>query len=124
MTKKNSLKLVPYETSRPWVKDLPREEWPEVTKLAEYASEYDESRFEWRPNDPFEATLTLDHLERGRSAARFWFRDEEGTRYPVFGQGLVDMLSRVTLDHGVVRGRWIAVKRGANYGIELLEEVA
>jgi hypothetical protein len=118
--KKNNLKLVPYETSRRYVPDLPREEWPEVTKLAEYAG-YGESRYDWRPNEPFEATLTLERLERGRSAARFWFVDEEGTRYPFFGQGLVEMLSQVTLDHGVVRGTWIAVKRGANYGIELLE---
>lgn len=123
MTKKNNLKLVPYETTRPWVQGVPREEWPEVTKLAEYAG-FGESRYDWRPNDPFEATLTLDHLERGRSAARFWFVDEEGTRYPVFGQGLVDMLAQVTLDHGTVRGRWIAVKRGANYGIELVEAIA
>lgn len=124
MTKKNNLKLVPYETSRPWVQGVPREEWPEVTKLAEYAVSDGSPRYDWRPNEPFTATLTLDRLERGRSAARFWFVDEAGTRYPVFGQGLVDMLTQVTLDHGTVRGRWIAVKRGANYGIELLEEVA
>lgn len=120
MTKKNSLKLVPYETTRPWVQGLAREEWPEVTKLAEYASSY-AGHYDWRPNEPFTATLTLDRLERGRSAARFWFVDEAGTQYPFFGQGLVDMLSRVTLDHGKVHGTWIAVKRGANYGIELLE---
>ncbi|WP_217181628.1 hypothetical protein [Streptomyces sp. AC495_CC817] len=121
MTKTNNLRLVPYETSRPWVEGVPREEWPEVTKLAEYAG-LNESRYDWRPNEPFEATLTLERLERGRSAARFWFVDERGTRYPFFGQGLVDMLSRVILDHGRVRGTWIAVKRGANYGLELLEE--
>ena len=113
MTKKNSLKEVPYQTSKRWN----GHEQIERTRLMEYA-EY--GTIDWRPNEPFTATLRLDRLERGRSAARFWFIDEEGTEYPFFGQGLVEMLSRVMLDHGVVTGTWIAVKRGANYGLELL----
>ena len=118
MTKRNSLKEVPFTTQRRYVPDLPREEWPKVTYLMEYVSGY-EKGVEWRTNEPFTATLTLQRLERGRSAARFWFSDEDGTEYPFFGQGLTEMLSQVTLDHGVVTGTWIAVKRGANYGIEL-----
>jgi hypothetical protein len=121
VAKSNNLKEVPYGTSSRWVPDLPREEWPRVTRLMEYVSGYG-TTVEWRPNEPFLATLKLERLERGRSAARFWFSDPEGTEYPFFGQGLTEMLQKVTLDHGVVTGVWIAVKRGANYGIELYED--
>ena len=77
---------------------------------------------DWRPNEPFEATLTIRELERGRSAARFWFEDEKTmTRYPFFGQTLVDMLSASEMKNGKVHGKWIVVKKGANYGIELYQ---
>jgi len=77
---------------------------------------------EWRDNDPFEATLKIVRLERGRSAARFWFRDETNLiEYPFFGQTLVDMLSQSTMVNGVVTGTWIVVKKGANYGIEMYQ---
>jgi hypothetical protein len=77
-------------------------------------------RIEWRDNVPFEATLTIRNLERGRSAARFWFEDVDNqVRYPFFGQTLVDMLSESVMDHGKVTGTWIVVKKGSNYGIEL-----
>lgn len=79
-----------------------------------------DTSIEWRDNEPFEATLTIRNLERGRSAARFWFEDEATkTRYPFFGQTLVDMLSESVMDHGKVHGTWIVVKKGSNYGIEL-----
>ena len=130
MAKKNSLKLVPFGTrtisiGRYGEEGFRREEraclleytWGEVGQ--------DSSSVTWRANEPFTATLRLDRLERGRSAARFWFVDETtNTEYPFFGQGLVEMLSRVDLTKGVVTGTWIAVKRGANYGIELLEVTA
>jgi len=75
---------------------------------------------DWRPNDPFFAELTILHLERGRSAARFWFEDEAThTLYPFFGQTLVDMLRESDMIKGKVKGTWIVVKKGANYGIEL-----
>lgn len=118
MAKKNSLKEVPYGTRFRWV---PNGENFEGRALLEYVGGW-EKDIEWRPNIPFTATLKLDSLERGRSAARFWFEDlDTGTQYPFFGQGLTEMLSKVTLVNGVVTGRWIAVKRGANYGIELYE---
>lgn len=121
MAKSNSLKLAPYsnESVRPdgaaWSS---RDEWPVKRVLQEYTNTYNHDAYTWEPNEPFEATLTLSHLERGRSAARFWW-DSEDSRYPMFGQGLTDMLKAVVLDHGTVTGKWIVVKRGANYGIEL-----
>lgn len=119
MAKKNSLKEVPYTMVRRFAgRDVNNEQtWETYRKLDEYPSDYN-GNTEWLPNEPFEATLTLIELERGRSAARFWWKDQEGTHYPMFGQGIVEMLLGKTLDHGVVSGTWIAVKRGANYGIE------
>lgn len=113
MAKKNSLKLVPYGTR--WYDGAHR-------ALLEYVGGW-EKDVEWLPNEPFTATLRINNLERGRSAARFWFVDERyGVHYPFFGQGLTEMLGKVTMVDGVVTGKWIAVKRGANYGIELYEE--
>lgn len=130
MTKTNSLKLVPYATEWHW--DFDKREKVRYRTLLEYTygkpgeqivtgyGQHGEP-IEWLANEPFTKTLRIERLERGRSAARFWFVDEEGTHYPFFGQGLVDMLSAVTMEHGVVTDTWIAVKRGANYGIERYE---
>lgn len=120
MPKKNSLTEVPYRMERhcpnaPWEEVPHWEEWP-VKKTMQA---YPEREVFWEPNEPFEATLTLIHLERGRSAARFWWESTESTLYPMFGQSLVEMLGKLTLDRGTATGTWIAVKRGANYGIEL-----
>lgn len=129
MTKTNSLKLVPYGLEWHWGNG--KQQRAQYRTLLEYThgrpgeqktTYYGPgSEIEWLPNDPFTKTLRIDYLERGRSAARFWFVDEENTHYPFFGQGLVDMLSAVTMDHGIVTDTWIAVKRGANYGIERYE---
>jgi len=120
MAKKNSLELVPYGVRGNWNPAIG--EYENYRSLLEYVGGW-EKGVEWRDNKPFIATLKINNLERGRSAARFWFVDQDtGTHYPFFGQGLVDMLSKVSLRHGVVTGKWIAVKRGANYGIELYED--
>lgn len=130
-TKTNSLNLVPFSTRRFQVVGKPWEEWPMQRVMLEYTygkpgeqtrEGYGSSArpIDWRPNESFVDTLTMERLERGRSAARFWFIGSDGTHYPFFGQGLVDMLKRVELVKGSVYGRFIAVKRGANYGIELV----
>ena len=128
MTKKNSLKLVPYADVFKWS----AEGRTSVRRLLEYtygapgeqtSTGYGDngSRIDWRPNEPFHAILRIDRLERGRSAARFWFVDTDSAiEYPFFGQGLVEMLSKAVMQNGLVEGTWIAVKRGANYGIEML----
>jgi hypothetical protein len=75
----------------------------------------------WRPATPFHATLRLDRLERGRSAATFiWKDDATGAEYPMFGQWLCNAIQKGDLIKGVVTGRWGYAKRGANYSIELL----
>jgi hypothetical protein len=119
MAKTNSLKEVPYGTKRLRVgKDLV--EYPTLLEYTYGSPEYPSAGVTYKDNLPFEATLKIVSLERGRSAARFWFQDiDTGTYYPFFGQTLVDMLERTVADHGVVEGTWIAVKKGSNYGIEL-----
>jgi len=73
----------------------------------------------WRLLEPFDASMTVLNVERGRSAARFWLVDDGGFRYPMF---LTDMLT-LLLNYGVMAGGrtpricWGATKRGANYGI-------
>lgn len=76
---------------------------------------------DWRPNDPFDAVLTVRSLETGRSAVRFWLEDETTkTKYPMFGHTLVDVLteSKSLGLGGRIGGTWIVVKKGANYGVE------
>lgn len=103
---------------------------PAKSKVAEapYAADgsllhYAETRYgpqpEWRPNDPFTATLWLAETRRGRSAAYFIWRSGDGREYPMF---ISDMLllvqSGVTIKPGgSVSTRWMVTKRGANYGI-------
>ena len=139
MAKTNSLKVAPY--SRRVVRDWDAERLPDgsapIAFDGMHLMEYTTGRpgeqltdgwgqnanpIDWRANDPFDATLRIVRLERGRSAARFWFRDETNLiEYPFFGQTLVDMLSASTMVNGVVSGTWIVVKKGANYGIELYQ---
>lgn len=131
--KTNTLKLVPFAMRRIQVEGVPYEDWPLHPVMLEYTygkpgeqptDDYGRysNAIDWRPNEPFSDTLTLDRLERGRSAARFWFVGSDGTHYPFFGQGFVDALKRTTSTSGAVHGTFIAVKRGANYGLELVSE--
>lgn len=125
----NSLQLAPFAKTRRW--NRVTKQWREVTTMLEYTSGKPGDQkllrgetIDWRPNEPFIETLQLDRLERGRSAARFWFVGSDGTEYPFFGQGMVEMLNQVFLNRGLATGTWIAVKRGANYGLELFKEDA
>lgn len=75
---------------------------------------------DWRPNDPFTASLRIVGTERGRSAARFVAEDTEtGCRYPMFMTEMLAIIQTATIDRGVITGTWIGCKRGANYGIRL-----
>lgn len=81
---------------------------------------------EWRDNVPVEMVLQLAGIERGRSAARFvWTQLSNGATFPMF---MIDMAELVMMNGqrieagGLVLGKWIVKKRGANYGIALLSE--
>ncbi|WP_179377834.1 hypothetical protein [Rhodococcus sp. ACS1] len=75
------------------------------------------------PNTPFEATLEVVGIERGRSAARFRLNnvDTEAT-YPMFMTDMLHMVQTATIDAGRIRGTWMAQKRGTNYGVKLVSQ--
>jgi len=88
--------------------------------LASYV--YPGNDVEWRPNDPFEATLELVHSSRGRSSAVYIYRDiATNIRYPLFLSSVEFMLRHATIKAGQVTGVWQVVKRGQNYGLDMLE---
>lgn len=117
MAKKNSLKEVPFEESWVYEGDVKVSQgW----RMTSYPSGYRST--DWRPNEPFEATLKLVGQSRGRSSALFeWGDVKTGTRYPMFMSSLGDLIENTLINYGLVHGKWIAVKKGANYGIERYE---
>lgn len=117
MAKKNSLKEVPFEES--W-----RYEGNDKVSLGWHVTSYPAGckDVDWRPNEPFEATLKLVGQSRGRSSALFEWEDvKTGTCYPMFMSSLGDLIENTLINYGLVHGKWIVVKKGANYGIERYE---
>ena len=78
-------------------------------------------KIEWRENYEFDETLTVESMERGRSAARFILKDEHGRRYGMFMTDMLDLIQTAELiAYGHIDARWTFVKRGSNYGIKLV----
>lgn len=74
-----------------------------------------EAGIRWLPNFEFKATLVLDNMHRGRSAAYFTFRDEETNKsVVVFMKDFMEMFQHSC--HGKVKGTFTFIKRGQNYG--------
>lgn len=74
----------------------------------------------WRPFKEVPMTLTLDHFEQRRAAGIFWLVDADGRRYPMFATEFNRLLDEGKLAQ-VIDGVWSAEKRGANYGIRLVD---
>lgn len=117
MAKKNSLKEVPFEESwRYEGNDKISQGW----HMTSYPTGY--KMTDWRPNEPFETTLKLVGQSRGRSSALFKWEDvKTGTQYPMFMSSLGDLVQNSMINFGQVAGKWVAVKKGSNYGIERYE---
>lgn len=81
---------------------------------------YSNSKIIWKPNEEVELTLHYDGYGRGRSAVTFYWSDSEGHTYPMFITD-VDELFRKDVCTSNLHGIFTYVKRGANYGIKLLE---
>ena len=75
---------------------------------------------DWRPNDPFEDTLTYVGFSRGRSAAYFNFKRADGKSVTVFLKEMDEMLPHMV--NGKVSGVFRFVKRGENYGCTMMQE--
>lgn len=71
----------------------------------------------WMDNEPVKMTLTLNSMERGRSAARFIWKSEDGRKYPMFMTDMLALIKEHVIDHGKVEAEWIVKKRGQNYGV-------
>ena len=69
---------------------------------------------DYRPNEPFMDTLTFLDYERGRSAAYFKFKREDGKTVCVFLKEMTEMIPRMI--EGKITGTFAFVKRGKNYG--------
>lgn len=76
----------------------------------------------WKPNEEIELTLHYDGYGRGRSAVTFYWKDNDGHKYPMFIKD-VDELLRQDMGVSSVHGIFTYVKRGANYGIKFLRRV-
>ena len=76
----------------------------------------------WKPNEEIELTLHYDGYGRGRSAVTFYWKDDNGHKYPMFIKD-VDELLRQDMGTSSVRDIFTYVKRGANYGIKFLRKV-
>lgn len=79
-----------------------------------------EASIEWRDNTPFWTTLVYDGITTGRSAVRGNFKVKEtGASVNMFLTEFSAIISK--LNAGEVTGRFHFEKRGANYGIVMLE---
>lgn len=89
--------------------------------LREYVASWDKD-IEWRDNVPFYAALALTGMERGRSAMRYIWTDEDGNTYPMFAVDAYALMQSIAgVDSGAAFGHWIVMKRGQNYGIARYE---
>lgn len=73
----------------------------------------------WRDNNPFKTTLSYDSYSRGRSAAYFDFKDPNGKTVVVFMKDFEAMVPHMS--KGAVTGTFKFIKRGMNYGCQLVE---
>lgn len=108
-----------------------RGQWDAAARLMDYIDDWGKE-IHWAWAEDFEAVLAFDGYYRGRSAAGFWWRDTEtGVYYPMFmrdaelllkfgpstaGSGL----AQTTGEPVRVTATWRFIKRGSNYGIQVL----
>lgn len=85
------------------------------------------SEIDWRPNEPFRASLQVDHMRSGRSAKYVMLKPVNSPldlrTYPMFISDLLDVIQRFGIERGsVMSGRWMASKRGQNYGLRAAKD--
>lgn len=106
--RKNSLEQAPYSKTDGRLLDY--------TGHGAWAAQH----VEWRPNDPFEATLVLTGTERGRSSAVFVWRNVAGGTYRMFLTDMLEVAQTLGVEQGGrVTAMWKVRKRGTNYGLAL-----
>jgi hypothetical protein len=95
-----------------------------VWNVDQYEYEGDMVDPDWRPVEPFRATLTLSGYGRGRSSITFYWRDEERRDWPMFASDMTALvMQEPMIALGCVRdGLWIPTKAGQNFGIKRVRE--
>lgn len=76
----------------------------------------------WLPNDPFNATLQISHMNKRGYSARYvnWVSPHahDDRVFPMFIADLLDLMQNIDhIDRGIVTERWMVRKRGQNYGL-------
>ena len=84
-------------------------EWPNGTREGPH----------WRDNVPFDDTLTFAGYTRGRSAAYFRFTCRNGKHVYMFLTDLQDAIPHML--RGELCGTFQFIKRGQNYGVQLVQ---
>ncbi len=79
---------------------------------------------DWRPNEPFHATLQVCDLRSGQSAKYVLLRPVamplDLRTYPMFIADLIDLLKTGhIMQGGIASERWMVAKRGQNYGLRV-----
>ena len=77
---------------------------------------------EWRANDPFRARLQISGIERGRSAARFIWVDDDDRRFPMFMTDMENLVRHGVEVGGIVVGWWMVRQMGQNFGLARIED--
>lgn len=109
---------VPYGSQTGNLHHYPSTEW-----VTDYTGQRHPVGPVWKDNVPFRADLRLERYGRGRSAAYFIWKSDEGIEYPMFMSDMADMLQRAVIRNGLVEnGQWHVRKRGQNYGIALINQ--
>lgn len=90
------------------------------TGVVEHIYPYDnKDDYDWIPNLEFYDELEFGDYYKGRSAVVFKFVSKlNNIGHNMCLSDFTDMLSQVVMDKGLVKGRWIYVKRGTAYGVQ------
>ena len=93
------------------------------TQPGSYEDErFNRGRWVWRQNFVFEDELVFLGFYRGCSSAGSTFKSlRDGKQYNVFLKDLGAIILSDSLRSGVISGTFTFVKRGANYGLRLVE---
>lgn len=97
---------------------------PFITKgsLLDYIYYTNGDLYEWVENKVFTDTLTYIDYGRGRSSVTFYFKGTDDAQYPMFLTDMNSLLHNKNIVDSKVSGTWTFAKRGANYGIKLVDE--
>jgi hypothetical protein len=89
--------------------------------MLEYVGYFKDS-ITWLDMKPFFATLEYKGFQQGRSSVRFIVQDiKTGVTYSLMRNSFDSFIKQTT--HGLVRSEFIVVKRGANYGLLMTEDL-